>query len=738
VNTKGELTLAPLDPSYGAQRSSLERPPSSLDARHTSMESLRTCPEPSEEGASGEGARFSLEQEGSFAEWEEAEEEGASPSEREAQEKLSQRRAMLVNSLKSNKGRKRFIEWLYRLADTTQDSTVSQGELVVFLKAISADGINPESFVDPAEDYDDDRRRPTLPLDPEPEPEPLVRTRSDHTVRKSVDEQRKPGYLEQLAERIMERYNDSGTGRLAKEEFMQLAAMVEREYELMDNAYTGADLIGPYRLTRTLGKGAEGVVKLGVNTESGEKKAVKIIRKGNIAALSRVDTEVEAMVMLDHPSVVAVKEVLETEASIFLVMEYCAGGHLEDYISPTRPMSEAAGRFYFGQLMAGVTYCHEKGVCHRDLRVENLMLDNRGHLKITDFGHAGIFQQGWDVFQTMMVGSVSHLAPEQITGTVYSGEKIDIWSMGIILYLMVMGRAPFQAESPEELLEHIKEGQYLKPTEGVISEECCAVIDSMLQVEQQARKPLVELKEMAWMEGARERLVLAHGEFSLTHRTTEPAFLDDLKKILATASVQVREKTKGDVAEALPGHPSLPGTPTPARPPLDPANPAPAETGYVSEEEGEPDATVRTVAADEEVEELPGGARTVSVSVLHCVHETHKMVFKVSVTMVSVDAGRANLLPVLAFDLQSGEAALFQKVFRRVKAEFGDRVKGADRQHKTKLVNTRVDDTHLPLMDLAEGMGLGRKPSYLHMARSSGSFSRDSATLARSSGTWPR
>eukprot|EP00961_Rhodomonas_salina_P038128 512648-Rhodomonas_salina.1 len=165
------------------------------------------------------------------------------------------------------------------------------------------------------------------------------------------------------------------------------------------------------------------------------------------------------MVMLDHPSVVAVKEVLETEASIFLVMEYCAGGHLEDYISPTRPMSEAAGRFYFGQLMAGVTYCHEKvppehhtpthrhlppsntepplhslslalcgsrvlaecvcgavcglvgqgvrgwvwqGVCHRDLRVENLMLDNRGHLKITDFGHAGIFQQGWDVFQTMM------------------------------------------------------------------------------------------------------------------------------------------------------------------------------------------------------------------------------------------------------------------------------------------------------------------------------------------------
>ncbi|EKX55106.1 hypothetical protein GUITHDRAFT_47223, partial [Guillardia theta CCMP2712] len=201
--------------------------------------------------------------------------------------------------------------------------------------------------------------------------------------------------------------------------------------------------IGPYRLLRTLGKGAEGVVKLANNVETGEKKAVKIIRRGNVASMSRVDREVEAMVMLNHPAVVSVNEVLETESSIFLVMEYCAGGHIEDYISPTRPMSEAAARFYFSQLLDGMLYCHQQCVCHRDLRIENLMLDNRGNLKITDFGHAGIFQQGWDVFQTMLVGSISHLAPEQVTGTVYSGEKIDMWSVGIILYIMVTGCAPF-------------------------------------------------------------------------------------------------------------------------------------------------------------------------------------------------------------------------------------------------------------------------------------------------------
>jgi len=371
----------------------------------------------------------------------------------EMDELQKQRRAMLVQTLKSNKGRKRFMEWLYRLADSGHNNYITEKELIVFLKAIAADGINPEVFVDPSEDCEGTiGSMSTI--------DRSERNVECNSTRLANDE----AYLKDLSTRILERYDDSKTGTLLREEFMQLAALVEREYELYhlneeEGATGGTSSIGPYRLIRKLGKGAEGVVKLGINKETGMKKAVKIIKKGNIASMSRVDTEIEAMVVLDHPCVVSVDEVLETESNIFLVMEYCAGGHLEDYISPKRPMSSAAARYYFDQLVGGIVYCHSKGVCHRDLRVENLMLDNKGNLKITDFGHAGMFEVGWDVFQTMLVGSVSHLAPEQVTGTVYSGEKIDVWSAGIILYIMVTGMAPFQADSPEELLDLIREAE---------------------------------------------------------------------------------------------------------------------------------------------------------------------------------------------------------------------------------------------------------------------------------------
>jgi tRNA A-37 threonylcarbamoyl transferase component Bud32 len=305
------------------------------------------------------------------------------------EEKKKNRRALLVQALKSNKGRKRFIDWLYRLADTTETDRISMQELVTFLKAIYADGINPEIFVDPAEDiYDDDRTLTDLN-------ESNVTSVGSSPGRYRRLDKSDPGYIDRVGRRIMMRYNESNSGSLSREEFMQLATMIEREYELSDNNFSSAEGVGPYRFIRTLGKGAEGVVKLAINAEDETlgKRAVKIIKRGNIACLARIDREVEAMVMLDHPTVVACLEVLETESSICLVVEYCAGGHIGDYISPTRPLTESAARFYFSQLVDGLSYCHGHCVCHRDLRIENLMLDNKGDLKITDFGHAGIFQQ---------------------------------------------------------------------------------------------------------------------------------------------------------------------------------------------------------------------------------------------------------------------------------------------------------------------------------------------------------
>jgi serine/threonine protein kinase len=471
------------------------------------------------------------------------------------EEKKKARSAMLVQAIKSKKGRRRFIDWLYRLADTTESDSITMGELVTFLKAIHADGINPEVFIDPSEDYGDDA------FDAHATPvkrggdggrqssskAPVAPPTASPTRRRQAINKHDPAYLDIVGSRIMMRYNESHSGQLSREEFMQLATMVEREYELLntDSERSAAERVGPYRFIRTLGRGAEGVVKLAINSddESAGKRAIKIIKRGNIASLARIDTEIEAMVLLDHPTVVVCFEVLETESNICLVMEYCAGGHIEDYISPTRPMTESAARFYFTQLIDGLSYCHEQCVCHRDLRIENLMLDNKGDLKITDFGHAGIFQQGWDVFQTMLVGSVSHLAPEQVLGTVYSGEKIDMWSVGVILYIMVTGTAPFAGETVDELLEHIKEAKYEQIEPGLdVALECLDVLAATLQVDYKDRPGCQQIKLMQFMKGPREKLVLAHCDFfiSAPQKNSEQIIMD----IRCTHTKRERERER--------------------------------------------------------------------------------------------------------------------------------------------------------------------------------------------------
>lgn len=207
------------------------------------------------------------------------------------EERKQNRRAMLVQSLKSNKGRKRFIDWLYRLADTTASDNITKGELLTFLKAIRADGINPEVFVDPSEDCGeaDDmsvgtpgaaggpqspaqdnsfyhEEAVTWPTSPTETGVGSPKRNVSRNLGLRLDKQH-PNYLDIVGSRIMMRYNESKNGSLSREEFMQLATMVEREYELSHNDFSAAERVGPYRFIRTLGRGAEGVVKLAINTD---------------------------------------------------------------------------------------------------------------------------------------------------------------------------------------------------------------------------------------------------------------------------------------------------------------------------------------------------------------------------------------------------------------------------------------------------------------------------------------
>lgn len=180
------------------------------------------------------------------------------------------------------------------------------------------------------------------------------------------------------------------------------------------------------------------------------------------------------------------------------IVKNCGGGTLSEYIE-FKPMSEGFARFYLKQLITGMIYCHKRGVCHRDLKLENMILDNDGNLKITDFGHAGIYSKGWDLFSTGLVGSMYHLAPEQITGQAYSGVKRDIWGVGIILYRLLTGKSPFFSNNAPDLFRRIQELDYVIPSH--VSEEASDLIRKILQVDPDDRLSLRKIQKHAWFSG---------------------------------------------------------------------------------------------------------------------------------------------------------------------------------------------------------------------------------------------
>ncbi|GJD12125.1 Maternal embryonic leucine zipper kinase [Galdieria sulphuraria] len=195
--------------------------------------------------------------------------------------------------------------------------------------------------------------------------------------------------------------------------------------------------------------------------------------------------------MLDHPNIVRLEEVIESDDNLYLIMELCGD----------------TARFYLRQLFEGLAYCHERGVAHRDLRLDNLMLDNDGNLKITDFGHAGVFKKGWDLFSTTLVGSLYHLSPEQIKGVCYSGEKIDVWSSGVVVYCLLVGQPPFRANDVSELLNDIVQGNYEMPND--LSPEAQHLIQSLLQIDPEKRPTCREVLSMKWFHiGPERRLIL--------------------------------------------------------------------------------------------------------------------------------------------------------------------------------------------------------------------------------------
>jgi len=207
------------------------------------------------------------------------------------------------------------------------------------------------------------------------------------------------------------------------------------------------NMFGPYLMLQTLGEGEFGKVKLGVHTDTEQEVAIKLIRKESVdtsSRLNKVEREISVLKSVRHPNIVKLFDVIETERYIGIIIEYASGGELFDHILAHRYLKEKDAQKLFAQLISGVGYLHGKHIVHRDLKLENLLLDRNRNIIITDFGFANQFGSANTDLMATSCGSPCYAAPELVISEgLYVGSAVDIWSCGVILYAMLCGYLPF-------------------------------------------------------------------------------------------------------------------------------------------------------------------------------------------------------------------------------------------------------------------------------------------------------
>ncbi|KAF9332523.1 hypothetical protein BG006_004601 [Podila minutissima] len=268
-------------------------------------------------------------------------------------------------------------------------------------------------------------------------------------------------------------------------------------------------------------------VKLGRHRKTNEQVAIKIIPKASLvnrAAVHRgIEREIAIMKLINHPHVIRLYDVYETEQELFLVMEYVSGGELFEYLVNKGRLDESEALRFFQQIIVGLAFCHKRKICHRDLKPENLLLDQQMNVKIADFGMASLQKTG-RLLETSC-GSPHYASPEVVTGMKYDGSASDIWSCGIILYALLTGHLPFDDENIRHLLSKVKAGKFYMPTD--ISAGARDLISRMLTVNPKRRITMQGVMMHPWFRMVNpERNTL--GEPAQDPESGRPMHVDEL------------------------------------------------------------------------------------------------------------------------------------------------------------------------------------------------------------------
>nr|GEV86866.1 CBL-interacting serine/threonine-protein kinase 12-like [Tanacetum cinerariifolium] len=258
-------------------------------------------------------------------------------------------------------------------------------------------------------------------------------------------------------------------------------------------------LLRRYEIGHVLGHGSFGKVYVARNISTNEQVAIKVIDKEKIlkgGLISHIKREISILRRVRHPNIVQLYEVMATKTKIFFVMEYVKGGELFSKVAKGR-LKEEVARKYFQQLISAVGFCHARGVYHRDLKPENILLDEDGDLKVSDFGLSAISEQicGDGLFYTFC-GTPAYVAPEVLCRKGYEAAKVDIWSCGVILFVLMAGYLPFRDQNIMEMYKKIYRGEFRRPR--WFSKELSGLLKRLLDTNPETRITIPEIMEDKW------------------------------------------------------------------------------------------------------------------------------------------------------------------------------------------------------------------------------------------------
>jgi len=274
---------------------------------------------------------------------------------------------------------------------------------------------------------------------------------------------------------------------------------------------SSGEVIGDWQIGKELGSGHFAKVKLGQHVKTGKQCAVKIIKKLSGSKAILLKTEVDILKKVNHPYIVKCYDVIDDEKSnkLYLFMELMSGGELFDRIVDKGHFTENDAVVTTIKLVDAINYLHSLGIAHRDLKPENMLMTDQtpyAEVKITDFGLSKFFDEQSAVMQTPC-GTPGYIAPEVLRMKGY-GKECDVWSLGVIIYILLCGFPPFYADNDAQLYEKIKRGEYefLRPYWDPISENAKDLIRRMLTVDPKRRITCTDALQHPWLKDEATKL----------------------------------------------------------------------------------------------------------------------------------------------------------------------------------------------------------------------------------------